>query len=222
MFPCFPEGRTEGRSCAWDNGDWPSVEWIREQHDAGRIALLGELLNVYAGVSFDDPRMRPYWSLAAELDLPVFVHINRGPPPDSLSRPTGCCPDFDADLGNPALLRPILRRYPGLRVVLQHAGFPAMPMFDGIEYLDETYAMLDEFENVYVDLTIINSLMPPAMHEQAVRDLKARGFVDRILFGTDNVEAQPSIDRVRNMTFLTESERRDILYDNARRFFRLE
>jgi predicted TIM-barrel fold metal-dependent hydrolase len=62
--------------------------------------------------------MAPYWALAAKYDVPVAVHINRGPAPASGLRG----PAFNAEMGNPALLGPVLERHRGLRVLLQHVG----------------------------------------------------------------------------------------------------
>ena len=222
VFPCFVENTQGARSCVWDQGDWPSVEWLRERYADGTFSIMGEMLFVYAGIAPDDPRMSAYWALAAEFDVPVFVHINRGPPPDSMARPTGCCPDFDPDLGNPELLRTVLTQYPQLRVVLQHTGFPAMPEFDGIDYLDETYAILGDFPNVYVDLTALNAAAPPEVHEAALIDLIERGFGDRILFGSDNWEMAPILKRYESFASISEADRRNIFFENAHRFLRLD
>ena len=165
--------------------------------------------------------MDPYWALAAELDIPVFVHINRGPPPNSPFRPSGCCPDFDSDLGNPALLRPILEKYPELRISLQHAGFPEMPMLGDIAYVEETFDLLHDYPNVYVDMTILNFVVPLPVHRGAVQQFVDRGFADRIMFGTDNLDAGEILARYRSMEFLSESELRGFFYDNAARFLRL-
>lgn len=220
-FPCFAEDGDGTRSCRWDEGDWPSLGWLRAHFEQGTLTTMGEMLFVYAGIAPTDSKMAPYWALADEFDVPVFVHINRGPPPNSPSRPTGCCASFDADLGNPDSLRPVLEEYPRLRVVLQHAGFPAVDMLGGIGYLDETFAILAEFPNVHVDMTALNSAMPEPMHAAAVREFIDRGFGDRIMFGTDNWDAAPIVERYQNLSFLTEAQRNDIFYANAARFLRL-
>ena len=222
VFPCFVDGDSGERSCVWDDGDWPSIEWLRERYADGTFAIMGEMLFVYAGIAPDDSRMSPYWDLAAEVDVPVFVHINRGPPPDSPARPKGCCPNFDPDLGNPELLRPILTRHPQLRIVLQHAGFPAMPEFDGIDYLAETYAIMRDYPNVYADFTALNSAAPPSVHEAAVVEFIDRGLGDRIMFGSDNWETAPILERYRSFESLSDADRRKILFANARRFLRLD
>ncbi|MEM7503882.1 MAG: amidohydrolase family protein [Pseudomonadota bacterium] len=159
--------------------------------------------------------------MANEFDIPVFVHINRGPPPNSPSRPAGCCPEFDASLGNPESLRLVLEEYPDLRLVLQHAGFPALDMLGGIDYLGETFALLGDFSTVYVDMTALNAAVPEPLHAAAVQLFIERGFGDRIMFGTDNWEAAPIVERYQNFSFLTEEQRTDIFYGNAARFLRL-
>jgi len=222
MFPCFESGRDSRLSCAWDEGHWPSISWLRTNFENGTFAIMGEMTFVYAGVSPTDSRMDPYWALAAEMDVPVAIHMGRGPPPDSQSRPSGCCPNFDPDLGNPELLRPILTRYPQLRVSLQHAGFPAAPEFGGVSYNEETFAILSDFPNVYVDMTALNSVPPAFVHEAAIKEFLDRGFIDRIMMGTDNWEAAPIITRYRNLDFLSQDQKRGILHDNAVRFFRTE
>ena len=220
VFPCFADGG-DRRSCRWDGGDWPTVGWLRSQFEQGTLKIMGEMLFVYAGIAPTDPRMAPYWALANEFDVPVFVHINRGPPPNSPSRPAGCCPEFDANLGNPDGLRPVLEDYPELRLVLQHAGFPALDMLDGIDYLEETFALLEDYPNVYVDMTALNAAVPEPIHAAAVQLFIERGFVDRIMFGSDNWEAAPIVERYQNFSFLSEEQRSDIFYGNAARFLRL-
>ncbi len=220
-FPCVPAGEGRPDSCAWDEGEWPGVDWLRRHYEDGTFSIMGEMLFVYAGVSPGDGRMDAYWSLAAELDIPVFVHINRGPPPNSPFRPAGCCPGFDSDLGNPALLRPVLEKYPDLRIALQHAGFPAMPALGNIAYTEETFELLRDNPNVYVDMTILNTMAPPPVHAAAVREFVDRGFVDRLMFGTDNLEPGPILQRYREMEFLSEEQLRGILHDNAARFLKL-
>lgn len=221
-FPCWLNEAGTLQTCNWNEEAWPDIEWMRENYKTGKMRVMGEMLFVYAGIAPTDPRMDPYWGLAAELEIPVAVHINRGPPPDSPSRPTGCCPNYDADLGNPALLRPILEQYPSLKVWLQHAGFPAMPIFDDIDYTEETFSLLADYPNIYVDMTALNAAAPPHVHASAVQEFIARGFGDRIMMGTDNWEAGPILERYRSFDFLSAEQRRAILHDNAARFFAIE
>lgn len=219
-FPCW-QNEDGTSSCNWNGENWPDLDWMRENYRAGKMQIMGEMFFVYTGVAPNDPRMDPYWALAAELDIPVAVHVNRGPPPDSPVRPPGCCPNFDPELGNPALLRPILEQYPDLKIWIQHAGFPALPMLDNIDYLEETFALLEDYPNIYVDMTALNAAVPAPIHAAAVEDFLNRGFGDRIMMGTDNWPAEQVIARYESFEFLSDSQRRDILHDNAARFFDL-
>ena len=122
-------------------------------------------------------------------------------------------------MGNPALLRPVLERYPGLRVWLQHvgAGRGALPPF-----WDETLALLRDYPNVYLDLSITNGAMPQEQYEATLQRLIDAGFGDRIMFGSDNLPLAPTLARMRQVTWLGDAQRRAILYGNAARFFRLD
>lgn len=220
-FPCW-QNQDGSSSCSWDGENWPDLDWLRSEYASGRLKIMGEMFFVYTGVSPDDPRMQPYWALAEEFDIPVAVHINRGPPPDSPVRPAGCCPDFDASLGSPALLRPVLERHPDLKIWLQHAGFPALPMLDNIDYLEETYALLGDYPDVYVDMSALNAAVPAPIHAAALQQFLDRGFGDRNMMGTDNWPAQDVIARYEGFEFLSEAQRRAIFHDNAARFFGLE
>jgi uncharacterized protein len=179
------------------------------------------MLFVYAGIDPNDPRMVPYWRLAARYDVPVAVHINRGPGPESrIRRDGGCCPNFNGEMGNPALLRPVLERHPQLRIILQHVGTGRAP--DLLPFDAEIFALLRDYPRVSLDMTILNSLFPAEVHERELRRLMDAGFGDRIMFGTDGQPAGPILRRLEAIPWLTAEQRRAILYDNAARFLRLD
>jgi uncharacterized protein len=209
-FPCHEGRRPEMQPCFPEWNGWPDPEWLRTQHSAGRLAALGELFNVYYGIPPTDERLAPYWALAEELDIPVGVHTGRGPPPGR--RAPGCCPNFDDDFGDPALLEPVLRRHPKLRVWLMHAGGP---------FQDEAVALMRAYPNVYADMSILNSMAPPAVERHSLRAFLDAGLGDRIMLGTDNQPIERILERMDAFDFLSEAQRRAILYDNAAHFLRL-
>ena len=220
-MPCSVNRRAPGYRCFAETAGWPDLEWLERGLRRGRIGLLGEMLFVYAGIDPNDPRMSPYWRLAARYDVPVAVHINRGPGPDSRIRRDGaCCPDFNGEMGNPALLRPVLERHPRLRIILQHVGTGRAP--DLLPFDAEIFALLRDYRRVYVDMSILNSLSPAEVHERELRRLVEAGFGDRIMFGTDGQPAGPILRRLEAIAWLTADQRRAILYDNAARFLRLD
>lgn len=222
MLPC-PRNLSEPRyRCFAEHEGWVDLAWLRTQAAAGKIAILHELTPSYEGISTANPRLAHYWALAAELDLPVGVHTQRGPRPGAKHSPRedpGCCPDYDPAMGNPALLRPVLQRHPGLRVWIQHVGAGRGehgPLWD------ETLALLRDYPNVYLDLSITNGAMPWAQYEASLRRLIDAGFGDRIMFGSDNLPIADILARLDRVEWLTAAQRRAILYDNAARFLRLD
>lgn len=214
MFPCPP--LTEERKwCSVDTGGpMPGAAWLDQQLSAGTLAGIGELVFNYAGIAPVDPAMTDYWALAARHDVPAFVHTGRGPGPgQGPRRHEGCCPQYQADYGNPALLRPVLQRHPHLRIVLQHVGF---------DYLDETVSLLRDFPNVYVDMSVLNSVGPRALHDASLRRLVSAGFASRIVLGSEDQDYAPIIARIEGADFLTPAQRRGIYYDNAARLLRFD
>jgi len=200
LYPCFESGK-----------NWPALDWLRKEIEAGRVEALGELYNVYAGVSPTDPRMDPYYALAAEYGIPVAVHAERGPPPEA--RVEGCCPNFNGDYGNPAHYRGVLERHPALRLYLMHVINP--------QFVSAAIELMDAYPNVYVDTSPM-SLVPQSLVHEALRRMVEAGHADRIMFGSDYLGAiGKSIEVIEAASFLTEAQKRDIYYDNAARFLDL-
>ncbi len=211
LFPC-PGGRVPGTAakCFENAQDWPDIGWLRREVAAGRVRFLGEITGVYAGIVPADARLDPYFALATEFSIPVGMHTGAGPP----RPPSNCCPEFDLAVGNPALLEPVLRRYPNLRLFLMHAGGP--------QFLDQTVALMRMHPNVYADLAAISLAWPQEEFDRWVRAFVDAGLDDRLLFGSDGVFSLGlSIEALTAVPFLTERQRRAILYDNAVRFLRV-
>jgi hypothetical protein len=213
MFPC-PALTADRKWCFTEsNGAMPDIAWLDRQLSVGALSGIGELVFNYAGVHPNDPSMAPYWALAARHDVPAFVHSGRGPGEgQGPRRYAGCCPEYQADLGNPELLRPVLEKHRGLRVVLQHVGF---------DYMDETVAVMRDFPTVYVDMSVLNSIGPRALHDASLRRLVDAGLADRIVLGSDDQDYAPIIERIEGAAFLTPAQKRGIYYYNAARLLRL-
>jgi uncharacterized protein len=217
-MPCPPTPQEPFYRCFAETRGWPDVAWLESEMKAGRIGILGELLLVYTGDHPGDARMSPYWALAAKYDVPIAVHINRGPPPGVGPRSDPrCCPGFNGEMGNPALLRTVLERHRGLRILLQHVGPPGPLTFD-----EETRALLRDYPTVSFDMSIINSTLSPQAHAAELKRLIDAGFGDRLMFGSDTRPAAPILRALERIIWLTGEQRRAILYDNAARFLRLD
>lgn len=188
-----------------------SPDSMRQLFGRGPFAALGEISNQYAGIAPDDERMEPYWALAEELDVPVGIHLGEGPPGGG-----HLFPEYRIRLGNPLLLEDVLSRHPGLRLWVMHYGSPL---------LDEMIAVLQSYPNVYVDLSPNHWRYPRAYFYRQLEELIDAGFGKRVMYGSDQMNwpgvIEPSIAVIEEAPFLSEEQKRDILYNNAARFLRL-
>jgi predicted TIM-barrel fold metal-dependent hydrolase len=206
--------------CFPDSGGMPDLKWLREQLENGTVRAFHELLFNFDGSLPGDPKMDPYWALAAEFDVPVGVHTNSGPPPGMSARShPGCCPNFNAASGNPKHLRAVLEKYPTLRIWLQHVGTD-MNFED--EVWQQTMSLMQDFDNVYADLSILNSVFPLEQYEATLNRLIKAGFGDRIMFGSDGMSSKAVFERLGSLDSISQKQKRAILFDNAARFLRLE
>ncbi|MCR9225066.1 MAG: amidohydrolase family protein [Hyphomonas sp.] len=219
MMPC-PRNLAERYDCFPETDGLPDISWLRESVESGLIGAFHEMMFNYDGTPPDSPKMAPYWALAAEFGVPVGVHAWSGPPPGrSIRANPNCCPDYDGDMGNPKHLRTVLQRHPGLKIWLQHVGS------DGNvspELWDETLSLLSDFPNVYLDMSITNSLLPVEAYEAGLVRLVDAGFGDRIMLGSDNVPLALILGRLSELEGVSDLQRSAILYDNAADFLELD
>jgi uncharacterized protein len=89
---------------------------------------------------------------------------------------------------------------------------------------DEMIYMLYMHPQLYVDVSVLQYAVPRAAYYDYLRDLVEAGFGKRIMFGSDGGPQflKQGIEAIEQAPFLDESHKRDILYNNAARFFRLE
>ncbi len=180
---------------------------------SGQLAVIGELGFQYDGISVTDPALEPLWAAAEKLDVPVAVHFGPGPPGVAYMPGSG----YRARLSSPLQLEDILVRHPGLRVNVMHAGFPM---------LDDTLALLYAHPQVYVDTGVIVYTQPRPAFYRYLQALVDAGFGNRIMFGSDQMVWPETMERaiqvIQEAPFLSPQQKRDILYNNAARFLRLD
>lgn len=182
---------------------------LRQDYVSGRLGAFGEVSAQYAGLSLGDPEFEPYLALAEELGIPVGVHTGVGLP--SLS------PRFRERLGNPLLVEEALVRHPRLKLYIMHAGYP---------FLEDTIALMRAYRGVYVDLSVINWVLPRAEFHEYLRRLMQAGLGNRLLFGSDQMvwpqAIGKAIEGIGSASFLSESQKRDIFCRNAARFLEID
>jgi predicted TIM-barrel fold metal-dependent hydrolase len=184
------------------------IEKLREEYVAGRLSIMGEIASQYAGIAPNDPSLEPFFALAVEFDVPVLIHM------EGIA---GASSKFRIAAGYPSLLEDVLLRHPKLRIYVENAGFP---------FLEEMTALMYRYPQVYVDLSTISWIIPRNVFYGYLKGLINAGLEKRLMFGSDQM-AWPetiglAIEAIESADFLTEEQKRDIFYNNAVRFLRLE
>jgi uncharacterized protein len=173
----------------------------------GKFLVFGELGLQYIGKTLTDPELEPYLSICERLGIPVGVHTGLGMRTN---------PAFRTSLGNPQLIEDVLVKHPKLKIYLMHMGCP---------YQAETIAIMAVYPQVYTDISAINWIIPTASFYSYLQAMMDAGFGKRIMYGSDQMGWPDaiglSINKIENAPFLTESQKQDIFYNNARGFFNL-
>ena len=186
---------------------------LREAFTTGGFQVMGEIGLQYQGMSPSDPAVDEYFALAEELDIPVGIHMGTG----GSGRANLTSPKFRGSMGDPLLLEGLLAKHPKLRLWIMHAGYPM---------IDNLLTLLQANSHVYVDVAGLIWSYPIKEVNRYIQRIVEAGFEDRVMFGTDqllwpNLMAQ-SINIIDTAEYLTPEQKRDILYNNAARFLRLE
>jgi predicted TIM-barrel fold metal-dependent hydrolase len=186
---------------------------LREAFTQGGFTVMGEVAPQYNGMSPSDPALDDYFALAEELDIPVGIHMGTG----GSGRANITTPKFRGSMGNPLLLEDLLAKHPKLRLWIMHAGYPM---------IDNLLTLLHANSHVYVDVAGLIWSYPIKEVNRYIQRIVEAGFEDRVIFGTDqmlwpNLMAQ-SINIIDTAEYLTPEQKRDILYNNAARFLRLD
>ena len=189
------------------------LEKLRREFTTGGFKVMGEIGLQYEGLSPSDPSVDKYFALAEELGIPVAIHMGTG----GSGRANITSPKFRGSMGNPLLLEDLLARHPKLRVQVMHAGYPM---------IDNMLTLLQANSHVYVDVAGLIWSYPLKEVNRYIERLVDAGFEDRVMFGTDQMEWPKlmaySISIIQNADYLTPEQKRDILYNNAARFLRLD
>jgi predicted TIM-barrel fold metal-dependent hydrolase len=189
-----------------------SPDRLRALYAAGNLEVLAEITTQYEGVEPSDARLEPVWALAEELDIPVGIHVGTGPFGVIYMGAAG----YRARLHSALSMEEVLVRHPKLRVYLMHAGYPM---------IDDLLTLLYAHPQVHVDVGVIVYTQPRKAFYRYLERIVEAGFANRIMFGSDQMVWPGVIERavavIEDAPFLTQKQKRAILYDNAARFLRL-
>ena len=186
----------------------PDVKSLEQAYAAKRFGGLGEIATQLTGVAPNDPALEPYFALAERLDLPVLIHTEGIGP---------YLPGFRTAAGNPVLLEEVLVRHPKLRLFVENSGYP---------YRGEMIAMMYQYPQLYGDVSTISWIVPRAAFYDYLEAFVRAGLGQRLMFGSDQMrwpeKIGKGIEAIEQAPFLTAAQKRDILYNNAARFLRLQ
>lgn len=186
----------------------PSAEELRKKYEEGFYSGMGEIAAQLNGIAPNDPKLEPYFALAEELDLPTLIHTEGIGP---------YFPGFRTTAGSPLLLEDVLVRHPKLRLFVENCGYP---------FQDEMIAMMYQYPQLYGDLSTITWVIPRAAFYDYLKALVRAGLGKRLMFGSDQMRWPEMIEKgiktIEEADFLTEEQKRNILYNNAARFLKLD
>jgi predicted TIM-barrel fold metal-dependent hydrolase len=190
-----------------------TVKAFEDSISKGFYKVMGEVAPQYQGLAVNDMSLDEYFAVAEKSNIPVGIHMGTGG--NGMANITS--PSYRASLGNPFLLEDVLARHPKLKIWVMHAGYPM---------IDEMIALMGANAYVYVDLAGFIWSYPLEEIHAYLRRLVQAGFGKRILYGTDLLVwpklIETSIGVIENAQYLSEEQKRDILFNNAVRFFRLD
>lgn len=123
---------------------------------------------------------------------------------------------FNIKDGNPLLLEEVLRKFPKLRLYIENASYP---------FGQEIVALMYRYPNVYADLSTITWIIPHKAFHNYLKYLIDADLGKRLMFGSDQMiwpeTIGMGIEAIESASFLSDEQKRDILYNNAARFLRL-
>lgn len=122
--------------------------------------------NDWGTFPLNDSRVLSIYRKCAELDVPVHIH-------------TGLDPSGVISNGNPMLLEEVALKYPKLKLILEHYGFP---------WKYEAYAMCRRYDNVYLTLAWhFNDLVHnnKFLAWQELEEMRIHAGIDKIMYGSD-------------------------------------
>jgi predicted TIM-barrel fold metal-dependent hydrolase len=190
-----------------------TAKQFEKEVEEGKWRAIGELVHVYAGLALNDSSFFPYYEVCERKDIPVFFHTGLdGPEPQRLVSPL-----YRVELADPLLLQDVVIRFPKLKVVIMHMGWP---------FFDHALFMMYSYPNVYLDVAAVNWMLGSSVFKRMLVEAIETVGNERILFGSDQmVWPQMITSAVRSITeadFLNDVDKRRILWENAKKLLNLD
>ena len=189
---------------------------LRTQFEENKLKVIAEMGPFYAGILANDSSIMPYFELAQTLNIPVGFHVLSGGPNYGIHHFPEMLGKMRVKNANPLQLEDALVKFPKLKLYIMHGGWP---------YIEDLKGLMYAHPNVYVDISVLNWILPQEELNNYLKSLINAGFGNRILFGTDQMVWPETIDdaveSVNSAHFLTIKQKEDIFYNNAAKFLGL-
>jgi predicted TIM-barrel fold metal-dependent hydrolase len=190
---------------------------LREQHAIGKLQVLAEMAPFYDGIRADDPSQLPYFELAQELGIPVGFHIFPGGPNYGIHHLPELMGKTRTYNALPSQIEDVLVQFPELKIYVMHGGWP---------HVAEMKALMYAHPNLYVDVAVLNWILPQEELNAYLKSMIDAGFGNRIMYGSDQMIwpqlISEGIASINAADFLTLEQKEDIFYDNAAKFLGLD
>ena len=146
-----------------------------------------------------DYRYERFWEFAAQREIPVLTHTWD---PDA--------PNKSQKFSDPFGFENIIKKFPGLRLILAHAGGRGKMLYDVI-------SLMEKYPNVYVDFA--GDIFVPGLIEEYIERVGS----ERLLFGSDMpwVDIRFHLAHILNLN-IDETDKKNILGLNALKLFNLK
>lgn len=122
-----------------------------------------KLAPIYQNFYPDDPKHMALYAKAEQLGVPILWHQG-----------TSFVPEGYLDASRPAMLDPIARAFPKLKMIVAHMGHP---------WVDECISLVRKHPNLYMDVSALGSR--PWQFYNALVSAAEYGVQDKLLFGSD-------------------------------------
>ena len=202
------------RGFGWFRLSEETLDEFRALARAGEVDVFGEVGAFYSGMTLADPYFEPYLEICEELGIPVAIHTGSAPPGINYRG----APKARLRHGDPLVLEDVLVKYPNLKIYLMHAGE---------FYYEHALSLMLAHRQVYAGLGAVLWVVEAPKHYGGLFLLRAKefGLLDRVMFGSDQMVwpqgIEASLEQLNSFDFLTDEDKRDVLYNNAARFLDL-
>lgn len=170
--------------------DWETQESV--QLDALRAQLtnpqmLGiKLAFIHNTVPLDDRRYDSIYEVAAEMSVPVYHHLGSSPLRSLESLPSEEERQRYVRSYDPAYLEQSIADHPNTKFILGHMGFDFNN--EGTDFVSTVFELASKYPNVYLEISAFGreAYDPDGRVMDAIlTEAKARGLLDRVLYGSD-------------------------------------